>query len=65
MTDPKVLQECRNLGKDVFSDMGPDSEDGLFEFSKENAKGGNPACRTTKPWPTRATTPARPRSPMG
>jgi hypothetical protein len=32
MTDPKVLQECRNLGKDVFSEMGPDSEDGLFEF---------------------------------
>ena len=34
MTDPKVLQQCRNLGKDVFSDMGPDSEDGLFEFLK-------------------------------
>jgi len=34
ITDPKVLQQCRNLGKDVFSDMGPDSEDGLFEFLK-------------------------------
>lgn len=34
MTDPKVLQQCRNLGKDVFSEMGPDSEDGLFEFLK-------------------------------
>lgn len=32
MTDPKVLQQCRNLGKEVFSEMGPDSEDGLFEF---------------------------------
>jgi hypothetical protein len=34
MTDPKVLQQCRNLGKDVFSEMGSDSEDGLFEFLK-------------------------------
>jgi hypothetical protein len=34
MTDPKLLQQCRNLGKDVFSEMGPDSEDGLFEFLK-------------------------------
>ncbi len=34
ITDPKVLQRCRNLGKEVFSDMGPDSEDGLFEFLK-------------------------------
>ena len=34
MTDPKVLQQCRNLGKEVFSEMGPDSEDGLFEFLK-------------------------------
>ncbi len=34
MTDPKVLQQCRNLGKDVLSEMGPDSEDGLSEFLK-------------------------------
>jgi hypothetical protein len=34
MTDPRVLQQCRNLGKEVFSEMGPDSEDGLFEFLK-------------------------------
>jgi|GEM_PF-1914160 len=34
MTDPKILQQCRNLGKDVFSEMGPDSEDGLSEFLK-------------------------------
>ena len=32
ITDPKVLQNARNLGKDVFSKMGPDSEDGLYEF---------------------------------
>jgi hypothetical protein len=39
MTDPKVLQQCRNLGKDVFSEMGPDSEDGLFEFLKGKCEG--------------------------
>lgn len=32
ITDPIVLQNCRNLGKDIFSSMGPDSEDGLSEF---------------------------------
>jgi hypothetical protein len=34
MVDKPTLQKCRNLGKDVFSEMGPDSEDGLFEFLK-------------------------------
>jgi len=34
MVDEATLQKCRNLGKDVFSEMGPDSEDGLFEFLK-------------------------------
>ncbi|MCY2973861.1 MAG: hypothetical protein NTW52_04245 [Planctomycetota bacterium] len=38
MTDPKVLQQCRNLGKDVFSEMGPDSEDGLFEFLRGKSR---------------------------
>lgn len=38
MTDPKVLQQCRNLGKDVFSEMGPDSEDGLFEFLRNRCR---------------------------
>lgn len=35
MTDPKILQQCRNLGKDIFSEMGPDSEDGLYEFLRD------------------------------
>ncbi len=39
MTDPKVLQQCRSLGKEVFSEMGPDSEDGLFEFLKGKCEG--------------------------
>lgn len=38
MTDPKLLQQCRSLGKDVFSEMGPDSEDGLFEFLKGKSR---------------------------
>ncbi|MEZ6117129.1 MAG: BREX system P-loop protein BrxC [Pirellulaceae bacterium] len=33
-TDPKVLQDARKLGKEVFGETGPDSEDGLFEFLK-------------------------------
>jgi hypothetical protein len=32
ITDPRTLQECRELGRDVFGEIGPDSEDGLHEF---------------------------------
>jgi len=31
-SDPKALQAARNLGKDVFSEMGPDGEDALCTF---------------------------------
>lgn len=31
-TDPKALQAARALGKEVFSQMGPDGEDALFDF---------------------------------
>jgi len=31
-TDPKAIQAARNLGKQVFSEMGPDGEDALFTF---------------------------------
>jgi hypothetical protein len=31
-TDPKALQAARALGKDVFSQMGPDGEDALLDF---------------------------------
>ena len=34
MTDPKTLQDCRELGRDVFGEIGPGSEDGLYEFLK-------------------------------
>ena len=31
-TDPRALQEARNLGQQVCSEMGPDGEDALFVF---------------------------------
>ncbi len=38
MVDKPTIEKCRNLGKDVFSEMGPDSEDGLFEFLKGKSR---------------------------
>ncbi len=32
IVDPKSLQNARSLGKDLFAEMGPDGEDGLFVF---------------------------------
>lgn len=31
-TDPRALQDARNLGQQVLSEMGPDGEDALFAF---------------------------------
>jgi hypothetical protein len=31
-SDPKAIQNARNLGKDLFAEMGPDGEDGLTTF---------------------------------
>lgn len=31
-SDPKAIQSARNLGKDLFAEMGPDGEDGLMVF---------------------------------
>ncbi|MCY2962228.1 MAG: BREX system P-loop protein BrxC, partial [Planctomycetota bacterium] len=31
-SDPKAVQNARNLGKDLFAEMGPDGEDGLMIF---------------------------------
>jgi hypothetical protein len=31
-SDPKAIQNARNLGKDLFAEMGPDGEDGLMVF---------------------------------
>ena len=32
LADPHLLQQARTLGKDLFSTMGPDGEDPLFQF---------------------------------
>jgi hypothetical protein len=38
-SDPKALQNARTLGKDVFSEMGPDSEDALCAFLRTRLEG--------------------------
>ena len=35
MVDSQLLEQTRKLGQEVFGQMGPDSEDGLFNFFKE------------------------------
>jgi hypothetical protein len=37
-SDPKTIQNARNLGKDLFAEMGPDGEDGLFSFLQAKLK---------------------------
>ena len=38
-TRPEDVQKARELGRDVFSEMGPESEDGMFEFLKGRLEG--------------------------
>jgi hypothetical protein len=38
-SDPKAIQNARNLGKDLFAEMGPDGEDGLCTFLQTKLKG--------------------------
>ena len=38
-SDPKAIQNARSLGKDLFAEMGPDGEDGLFAFLQTKLKG--------------------------
>jgi hypothetical protein len=37
-SDPKAVQNARNLGKDLFAEMGPDGEDGLCTFLQTKLK---------------------------
>ena len=37
-SDPKALQSARTLGKELFSQMGPDGEDPLFTFLRGKLK---------------------------
>jgi hypothetical protein len=38
-SDPKAVQNARNLGKQMFSEMGPDGEDALFRFLQNKLEG--------------------------
>jgi hypothetical protein len=37
-SDPKAIQNARNLGKELFAEMGPDGEDALFAFLQGKLK---------------------------
>jgi hypothetical protein len=39
ISDPKAIQNARSLGKDLFAEMGPDGEDGLFSFLQTKLRG--------------------------
>ena len=38
-TRPEDVKQARELGRDVFSEMGPESEDALFDFLKRRLEG--------------------------
>lgn len=38
-SDPKAIQDARNLGKQVFAEMGPDGEEKLFLFLQGKLQG--------------------------
>jgi hypothetical protein len=48
-SDPKAIQNARNLGKDLFAEMGPDGEDGLTTFLQTRLKGWQSALNGYKP----------------
>jgi hypothetical protein len=37
-SDPKAVQNARSLGNDLFAEMGPDGEDGLYSFLQTKLK---------------------------
>jgi hypothetical protein len=47
--DTKLLQATRALGKDVFSEMGPESEEGLFTFLTGKLKRWDADLQSYKP----------------
>lgn len=38
-SNPEDVKKARDLGRDLFSEMGPDGEDALFEFLKRRLEG--------------------------
>lgn len=47
-SDPKAIQNARSLGKDLFTEMGPDGEDGLTTFLQTKLKGWQTALHGYK-----------------
>ena len=47
--NPMALQNARQLGQDLFSKMGPDNEDALFDFLQGQLKAWETALSTFKP----------------
>jgi len=48
-SDPKVLQDARQLGKEVFAEMGPDNEDMLYAFLRKKLGAWENALNSFKP----------------
>ena len=48
-SDPKAIQNARSLGKDLFAEMGPDGEDGLFTFLQTKLKDWQAVSHGYKP----------------
>jgi hypothetical protein len=48
-SDPKALQNARNLGKELFAEMGQDGEDGLFAFLQGKLKDWQANLNTYRP----------------
>lgn len=49
LADPHLLQQARTLGKDLFSTMGPDGEDPLFQFLTLKLKEWESALESYRP----------------
>jgi DNA-binding ferritin-like protein (Dps family) len=48
-SDPKALQNARNLGKELFSEMGPDGDDALYDFLQTKLNNRQLALSSYKP----------------
>jgi hypothetical protein len=48
-SDPNALQSARSLGKELFHEMGPDGEDGLFSFLQDKLKSWQSSLNSYKP----------------
>jgi hypothetical protein len=46
--NPEAIKNARNLGKELFAEMGPDSEDGLFTFLQRKLKDWQTSLTTYK-----------------